>query len=68
MHVLSRPDAGWRGERGRIDETLLRRHAPAGLATWSALVCGPPAVVADTTRALARLGMPPTAVQAAGFE
>jgi predicted ferric reductase len=68
VHVLSRPDAAWHGERGRIDDALLHRHAPRDVAAWSALVCGPPAMVADTTRALAGLGMPPAAVQAEGFE
>jgi len=68
VHVLSRPEAGWHGERGRIDSALLRRHAPPDVAAWSALVCGPPAMVADAARDLVRLGMPPTAVQAEGFE
>ncbi|MCW2982665.1 MAG: oxidoreductase, partial [Conexibacter sp.] len=66
--VLSRPEAGWRGARGRIDAALLRRHAPRDLTAWSALVCGPPAMVAGTTTALVRLGMPARAIQAEGFE
>ncbi len=68
VHVLSRPEAAWPGERGRIDEALLRRHAPHDVGGWSALICGPPAMVADATRALVRLGMPPSALQAEGFE
>ena len=68
VHVLSRPEPAWQGERGRIDGALLHRHAPPGVAGWSALVCGPPAMVTDTTRALASLGMPPGAVQAEGFD
>jgi predicted ferric reductase len=68
IHVLSRPDPAWQGERGRIDEALLRRYAPPDPDTWSALVCGPPAMVSDASRALVRLGMAPTAVQAEGFE
>lgn len=66
--VLSRPEPGWHGERGRIDAALLHRQAPRDVAAWSALVCGPPAMVADTTAALVRLGMAPAAVQAEGFE
>lgn len=67
VHVLSRPEDGWAGERGRIGEPLLRRHAPLGVAAWSALVCGPPAMVDEASWALRRLGLPPAAVQAEGF-
>ncbi len=67
VHVLSRPDGAWGGERGRVDGALLTRHAPRDVAAWSALVCGPPAMVADTTAALVALGVPARAVQAEGF-
>ncbi len=68
VHVLSRPDPDWTGERGRIGEEVLRRHVPPDLARWSALACGPPAMVADAAAVLRRLGLPPTAIQAEGFE
>jgi predicted ferric reductase len=68
VHVVSRPDPGWRGERGRIGEDLLRRHAPADVSEWSALVCGPPAMVAEVAGGLRRLGLPAAAIQAEGFE
>jgi len=35
---------------------------------WSALVCGPPAMVADAAISLQRLGLPRAAIQAEGFE
>ena len=68
VHVLSRPGPGWDGERGRIGEEILRRHVPSDLAGWSALACGPPAMVAEAAAVLRRLGVPPTAIQAEGFE
>ena len=34
---------------------------------WSALVCGPAAMVADASAALRRLGVPPSRIQAEGF-
>jgi predicted ferric reductase len=68
VYVLSRPEPGWRGERGRVDAALLRRVAPADVAGWSALVCGPPAMVGDVERTLVALGMPARAVQAEGFD
>jgi predicted ferric reductase len=67
-HVLSRPEPGWRGDRGRLGEEVLRRHAPRDVARWSALVCGPAAMVADASFALQRLGVPRAAIQAEGFE
>jgi NAD(P)H-flavin reductase len=68
VHVLSRPEPGWPGERGRIGGALLRRHVPAGVAAWSALVCGPPAMVADVAAGLQGLGVPRSAIQAESFE
>jgi predicted ferric reductase len=68
VHVLSRPEPCWIGERGRVGAHVLRRHLPADVARWSALVCGPSAMVNDVTLALRRVGMPPAAIQAEGFE
>jgi predicted ferric reductase len=67
VHVLSRPDAGWQGERGRVDEQLLRRHAPRDVEGWTALICGPPGMVAGAAAALRRIGLPQSAIQAEGF-
>jgi NAD(P)H-flavin reductase len=50
-----------------VDE-VLRRYAPPDLARWSALACGPPAMVAEAAVTLQRLGMPQAAIQAEGFE
>ncbi|MEA2479792.1 MAG: hypothetical protein QOJ07_1714 [Thermoleophilaceae bacterium] len=68
VHVLSRPEAGWRGEQGRVGEALLRRYAPPNVAHWSALACGPAPMVAESARALQRLGVPRAAIQVEGFE
>jgi predicted ferric reductase len=65
VHVLSRPDPSWHGERGRIGEALLHRYVPASLRDWAALVCGPRAMVAESSAALARLGV--ATIQAEGF-
>jgi NAD(P)H-flavin reductase len=68
VHVLSRPEPGWRGEQGRLGAAILRRHVPRDVAGWSALVCGPPAMTAEAAATLQRLGVPPAAIQAEGFE
>lgn len=68
VHVLSRAEPGWAGEHGRVGEGLLRRYAPRDIARWSALICGPAAMVTETSVALALMGMPMRAIQAEGFE
>ncbi|MEV4422711.1 ferredoxin reductase family protein [Patulibacter sp. NPDC049589] len=68
VHALSRAEPGWPGERGRVGEQLLRRYAPRDIARWSALICGPAAMVAEASVTLALLGMPMRAIQAEGFE
>lgn len=67
VHVLSQPHEGWTGERGRICEELLRRHAPADLTGWNALVCGPPGMVASVSAAVRRIGLAQSAIHAEGF-
>lgn len=67
VHVLSRPHDDWAGERGRLDESLLLRTLPIAATQWSALVCGPPPMVAGAAAALRRLGVPPSAIHAEGF-
>jgi ferredoxin-NADP reductase len=59
LHQTVTREAGdrWTGPRGRLD-----RHALGGLVHDPAtlcFICGPPALVADMTSALAELGIPP---------
>ena len=67
VHVLSRPHDEWDGERGRVDESLLLRTLPIAATQWSAVICGPPPMVAGAAAALRRLGLPPSAIHAEGF-
>lgn len=67
VHVLSQPPAAWGGERGRIRPELLRRYAPRHPERWSALICGPTAMVEQTTQTLRDLGLRRSAIQAEGF-
>ncbi|WP_420867530.1 hypothetical protein [Amycolatopsis rubida] len=53
-HVQSRPDASWTGERGRIDEELLRRWLGDASPTAGYCVCVPEPVLA----VVAELGVP----------
>jgi sulfhydrogenase subunit gamma (sulfur reductase) len=55
--TVSRQDGLWDGRRGRIDEPLLKDALPSIDACC--LVCGPPQLVNDATRLLAKLGVKP---------
>jgi ferredoxin-NADP reductase len=68
VHVLSRAESGWQGERGRVGEQLVRRYAPPGRIRLECAGLRPPAMVAEASSTLHRLGMPPAAIQAEGFE
>jgi len=57
VHVLSRPEPGWEGERGRLDEGIIRR-ACGDLTGKAFYVCGPPGLVAASLRTLKGLGVP----------
>ena len=66
MPVLSEPEPGWTGERGRLDESLLRRHVPdiGGSLFW---VSGPPPMVTSSMEVLAQLGVAPDAMRKDSF-
>lgn len=57
VHVLEEPPAHWQGERGRIDEGLLRRYLPARYQRMQYFVCGPGPLQDAMEAVLARLGV-----------
>ncbi|MBB1154746.1 2Fe-2S iron-sulfur cluster-binding protein [Amycolatopsis dendrobii] len=57
-HVQSRPDADWAGERGRIDEDLLRRWLGDASPAAEYCVCGPAPVTAAARAVVGELGVP----------
>jgi predicted ferric reductase len=67
VHVLSRPEADWRGERGRVDEALLREVAGASLTRADIFLCGPPAFMKEARASLRRLGVQPARVHVERF-
>ena len=44
IEVLSRAGADWEGERGRIDEAMIKKHCFPPANDTSVFVCGPPAM------------------------
>ncbi|MGE3276910.1 MAG: ferredoxin--NADP reductase [Vicinamibacterales bacterium] len=53
--TLTRPDAGWPGLKGRVDQRLLESLLPGGPRCY---LCGPPAFVADAAAMLIAAGVP----------
>lgn len=66
--VLHAPEPGWKGERGFVDEAVLRRHLVAGIDGWHAFVCGPKPMLALAERSLHRLGFPLGAIHSEIFD
>lgn len=59
VHILSKPSAEWRGERGRIEaETVAKFCEPLG-ANRAYYLCAPPAVMSQAIRVLRQAGVPP---------
>jgi 3-phenylpropionate/trans-cinnamate dioxygenase ferredoxin reductase subunit len=58
VEVLSRPDADWTGEIGRITKSLLIRYLPRRPNRLQYFLCGPQAMVGSVSTELAHLGIP----------
>lgn len=59
LHLsVTRPEPGWEGGRGRIDEVAISRAVGSEIAGKTCFVCGPPAMERDTVARLRTLGVP----------
>jgi len=58
VHVLSKPDKTWTGDRGRIDREKVLHTCGGEVGGRSFYVCGPPAMIEGTTACLRDLGVP----------
>ncbi|MEW6490912.1 MAG: oxidoreductase, partial [Thermodesulfobacteriota bacterium] len=58
VHIYSRPEDGWEGERGRLSVETLARHLPADRMEREYLVCGPEAMQKSVQQMLLQLGLP----------
>jgi ferredoxin-NADP reductase len=64
--VLSEPESGWTGERGRLDEGLLRRYVP-DMGQSLFWVSGPPPMVSANMEALIQSGVASDAIRKDSF-
>ncbi|MBI2806698.1 MAG: ferric reductase-like transmembrane domain-containing protein [Planctomycetes bacterium] len=67
IHILSRPEAGWAGETGRLDRAKVERLCGKDVADKAYYVCGPPAMMTAVLAILQELGAAQSAVQVERF-
>lgn len=67
VHVLSRADERWRGQRGRLNRLMLARLLPDWVAESEVFICGPTALTRTAVRDLLVLGVEPDRVHAERF-
>ncbi len=66
VHVLSDPEAGWKGERGKLDEALLQKWAP-DLNRQLFWISGPPAMVMAYKELIRKIGVEDEAIRTDSF-
>jgi predicted ferric reductase len=68
VYVLEDPPPGWTGERGLIDEAVVRRHLPPHHRRFQYFVCGPPPLMDSMERILPALNVPAGRIHAERFD
>ncbi len=68
VHVLSRPDESWSGERGRIDIELLGQYLPLQYRRFRYFVCGPPGLMDAMQTGLPLIGVSEDRIHTERFE
>ncbi len=58
VHILTRPDDTWEGERGHLDREKLARLCGERLAASTFFLCCPPPMLKDLVHILRELGVP----------
>lgn len=57
IYVLEQPAEGWGGERGRLDDAMIRRHLPRHYPHYQFFVCGPVPMTDSVERMLTGIGV-----------
>ena len=69
VRVLSKPGDDWTGERGYVDEEVLKRHLPEKLFTrFQFFICGPNPLMDAMEKALPKIGVPHERVHTERFD
>ncbi|NNM85347.1 MAG: ferredoxin reductase family protein [Phycisphaerales bacterium] len=67
VHVLSKADAAWNGERGHIDIATIRRHCDFARGNPSFWICGPGPFTQAMVNGLLAAGIRPTQIHTEAF-
>lgn len=67
VHVLTRPQGDWSGERGHLSDQLFQRHLGRQLKGKLFFLSGPPDLVHKGARLLKRLGVEKTSILTESF-
>ncbi|MEQ1575365.1 MAG: ferredoxin reductase family protein, partial [Vicinamibacterales bacterium] len=68
VYVFEHANGEWRGERGRITESVLRRHLPHHFKRFQYFVCGPGGMMDATERLLIGIGVPRRLINTERFD
>lgn len=66
VHVLSRPDPSWEGEKGYVDRDRIEKYA-GDVSTTGFYVCGPPPMMAMVGSVLTGMGTPADSIHMERF-
>lgn len=67
VHAIDDPPSDWRGEHGRVDADMLRRHLPPGAHRWQFFACGPNPMMDAMEDALLALDVSPDRIHTERF-
>lgn len=67
VYVLGKPPEDWQGEKGFINEAVLKRHLLKEGIERLYLMCGPPVMMDSVTEALIKVGVPLAYVRSERF-
>jgi predicted ferric reductase len=56
IHVLSKPETAWQGEKGRISAEIIQRYV-SGLENTGFYICGPPPMMDSARQVLLSIGV-----------
>ncbi|WP_234240732.1 ferredoxin reductase family protein [Billgrantia desiderata] len=68
IHVISDPEPEWKGERGKIDEALVRRRLPPDDGRREYFICGPEPLMNAAEKALLAQGAAATRIYSDRFD
>ncbi len=68
VYVIERPPENWKGEKGYLNQEILKRHLPAQHKRFQYFICGPPPMMDMVEKALPALGVPPQNIHSERFD